>query len=242
MIFAVVAFVGGAALLHRTPRDTSYKLDVPGTLLASTGLFGLVYGFSNAETHGWGWPATWGMPAAGAVLVAVFVWWRNRAAYPLLPLRVLLDRNRGASFAALFVTGAGMFGVFLFLTYYLQQSRPGQQRPGGAYRTEAGGPPGHGHRGGLDICTTSFGRRDMAAMTRHNGSRHGRAGQAIGACPRLRRTWSDRCPRSDSGRSHGPSRARPVRTQGSANRFRAPRPTTPQPPRRRHVPARPRCS
>ncbi|WP_405552087.1 MFS transporter [Streptomyces sp. NBC_01171] len=122
VIFAVVAFVGGAALLRRTPRDTSSKLDVPGSLLASIGLFCLVYGFSNAETHGWGSPATWGMLAAGAVLVAVFVWWQNRAAYPLLPLRVLLDRNRGASFAALFVTGAGMFGVFLFLTYYLQQT------------------------------------------------------------------------------------------------------------------------
>ncbi|MFF0291754.1 MFS transporter [Streptomyces sp. NPDC005262] len=122
VVFAVVTFVGGAALLHRTPRDTSSKLDVPGTLLVSAGLFCLVYGFSNAETHGWGSVATWGVLAAGAVLVAVFVWWQSRAAYPLLPLRVLLDRNRGASFAALFVVGAGMFGVFLFLTYYLQQS------------------------------------------------------------------------------------------------------------------------
>ncbi|MFF7190333.1 MFS transporter [Streptomyces sp. NPDC008222] len=120
--FAAVAFAGGAALLHRSARDTSSKLDVLGTLLVSTGLFCLVYGFSNAETHGWGSIATWGMLVAGAVLVAAFVWWQSRAAYPLLPLRVLLDRNRGASFAALFVTGAGMFGVFLFLTYYLQQS------------------------------------------------------------------------------------------------------------------------
>ncbi|MEU2423494.1 MFS transporter [Streptomyces sp. NPDC007851] len=120
--FAGVAFVGGAALLHRTPRDTSARLDVLGTLLVSVGLFCLVYGFSTAETHGWGAPVTWGVLTAGAVLVAVFVWWQTRAAYPLLPLRVLLDRNRGASFAALFVTGAGMFGVFLFLTYYLQQS------------------------------------------------------------------------------------------------------------------------
>ncbi|MGW1913712.1 MFS transporter [Streptomyces sp. NPDC002076] len=122
VVFAGVAFVGGAALLHRTPRDTSSKLDVLGTLLVSIGLFCLVYGFSNAETHGWGSSATWGMLVAGAVLVAVFGWWQTRAEYPLLPLRVLLDRNRGASFAALFVTGAGMFGVFLFLTYYLQQS------------------------------------------------------------------------------------------------------------------------
>jgi MFS family permease len=62
------------------------------------------------------------MLAAGAVLVVLFVWRQSKAAYPLLPLRILLDRNRGASFAALFVSGAGMFGVFLFLTYYLQQN------------------------------------------------------------------------------------------------------------------------
>ncbi|MFD3496594.1 MFS transporter [Streptomyces sp. NPDC058690] len=122
VVFAVVAFVGGAVLLQRTSRDTSSKLDVPGTLFVSAGLFCLVFGFSNAETHGWGSVTTWGMLAAGAVLLALFVWRQGRAAYPLLPLRVLLDRNRGASFAALFVSGAGMFGVFLFLTYYLQQS------------------------------------------------------------------------------------------------------------------------
>ncbi|MFE2568442.1 MFS transporter [Streptomyces mirabilis] len=122
VVFAVVTYIGGAALLHRTPRDRSSKLDIPGTLLVSAGLFCLVYGFSNAETHGWGSATTWGMLAAGAVLVALFVWRQSRTVYPLLPLRVLLDRNRGASFAALFVSGAGMFGVFLFLTYYLQQS------------------------------------------------------------------------------------------------------------------------
>ncbi len=82
--------------------------------------FGIVYGFSNAESHDWSSPLSWGFLAAGAALLAVFAWWQTRAAHPLLPLRVLLDRNRGAAFAALLVASAGMFGVFLFLTYYLQ--------------------------------------------------------------------------------------------------------------------------
>ena len=56
------------------------------------------------------------------VLVAAFTWWQTRATHPLMPLRVLLDRNRGASFVVLAISGAGMFGVFLFLTYYLQLS------------------------------------------------------------------------------------------------------------------------
>ncbi|MBV2357190.1 MFS transporter [Streptomyces sp. J2-1] len=117
---AVVAFIGGWVLLgnHRDASDA--KLDVPGTVLVASGLFAVVYGFSNAESHHWGSPLTWGFLVAGGLLLAGFAYWQTRAAHPLLPLRILLDRNRGASFLAVLVTGAGMFGVFLFLTYYLQ--------------------------------------------------------------------------------------------------------------------------
>ncbi|GKQ33607.1 MFS transporter [Streptomyces sp. A012304] len=122
LVFAAVAFVGGALLLRRTIRDRSATLDVPGAVLVGGGLFCLVYGFSNAESHDWSSTQTWGYLLAGGILLAVFTWWQTRAAHPLLPLRVLLDRNRGASFVAVLISGAGMFGVFLFLTYYLQQS------------------------------------------------------------------------------------------------------------------------
>jgi len=122
LIFAALAFVSGMIFLQRTPRDRSATLDVPGTILVSAGLFCVVYGFSNAESHDWSSPLTWGFLAAGAILLATFAWWQTRSRNPLLPLRVLLDRNRGASFLALAITGAGMFGVFLFLTYYLQTS------------------------------------------------------------------------------------------------------------------------
>ena len=63
---------------------------------------------------------TWGFLVAGGALLAAFTWWQTRAAHPLLPLRILLDRNRAASFLAVLISGGGMFGVFLFLTYYLQ--------------------------------------------------------------------------------------------------------------------------
>ncbi|MEW2396189.1 MFS transporter [Streptomyces sp. NPDC046862] len=122
LVFAAVAFVGGVILLHRTSRDKTARIDVPGAVLVSAGLFCLVYGFSNAESHDWSSVATWGYLAGGAVLLAGFTWWQTRSPHPLLPLRVLLDRNRGASFVSVLIIGAGMFGVFLFLTYYLQQS------------------------------------------------------------------------------------------------------------------------
>lgn len=122
IVFAIAALIGAALFLPRSGRDRTATLDVPGTVLVSTGLFAIVYGFSNAESRGWEAPATWGLLAAGAVLLAVFTWWQTKAAHPLLPLRVLVDRNRAASFAAVLISGAGTFGVFLFLTYYLQQT------------------------------------------------------------------------------------------------------------------------
>ncbi|MET7383808.1 MFS transporter [Streptomyces sp. NPDC005385] len=120
LVFAAVAFAGGWVLLSNHRDAAGSKLDLPGTLLVSTGLFAVVFGFSNAETHDWSSPATWGFLVAGGLLLSAFVWWQTRAKHPLLPMRVLLDRNRAASFLAVLITGAGMFGVFLFLTYYLQ--------------------------------------------------------------------------------------------------------------------------
>ncbi|WBO62289.1 MFS transporter [Streptomyces camelliae] len=117
---AVVAFAGGWLLLSNHRDAAGAKLDVPGTVLVAAGLFALVYGFSNAETHDWGSPLTWGFLIAGGLLLAAFAWWQTRTAHPLLPLRILLDRNRAASYLAVLISGAGMFGVFLFLTYYLQ--------------------------------------------------------------------------------------------------------------------------
>ena len=118
---SVVAIAGAATLIPRHPRtDDRPSLDIPGTVLVSAGLFGIVYGFANAESHPWSAPSTWGFLAGGIVLMAVFTWWQTRAPHPLLPLRVILERNRGGSYLAMFLTGIGMFGVFLFLNYYLQ--------------------------------------------------------------------------------------------------------------------------
>ena len=70
---------------------------------------------------GWGAPLTIGSLALGTVLLSAFVTAERRVSHPLLPLRVILDRTRGSSYAAIGVTGVAVFGVFLFLTYYMQQ-------------------------------------------------------------------------------------------------------------------------
>jgi EmrB/QacA subfamily drug resistance transporter len=122
LLLAVPATFAALALLHNQGQRSAVKVDVPGTLTASGGLFALVYGFSNAQTHSWSAPLTIGMLAASVLLLTAFVLIERRVEHPLLPLRVVLDRNRGGSYAAVGIVGAGMFGVFLFLTYYLQQT------------------------------------------------------------------------------------------------------------------------
>jgi predicted MFS family arabinose efflux permease len=98
------------------------RLDVPGTITATTGLFALVYGFSHAETTSWGNPLTVAMLASSAILLTSFILIQQRSKNPLLPLRIVLDRGRGGAYLAMGLAGAGMFGVFLFLTFYLQNT------------------------------------------------------------------------------------------------------------------------
>ena len=121
VVIAVIAVIGALVFVTNAQRTGPRpKLDVPGTILVSAALFSLVYGFSNAETDGWESPLSWGFIAASAVLLVVFVLWQRRAAHPLLPLSIVLDRNRAAAYSAVLIAGAGMFGIFLFVTYYVQ--------------------------------------------------------------------------------------------------------------------------
>ena len=121
LAFAIPAAIGALALLRVDARSAGTRIDLPGTVTATAGLFALVYGFAHAETHGWGSSTTIAFLVAGVLLLVAFVATQLRAAHPLLPLRVVLDRNRGGSFLILGLLGIGVFAVFLFLTYFLQQ-------------------------------------------------------------------------------------------------------------------------
>jgi EmrB/QacA subfamily drug resistance transporter len=120
---AVCAAIG-ALLVVREPQGgrNPAPLDIPGVVLATLGLTSLVYGFTHAEsTHGWTDAVTLGLFAASAVLLAAFVWTESKVTAPLLPLRVVTDRNRAGVYLSLGSAIIGMFGLFLFLTYYLQE-------------------------------------------------------------------------------------------------------------------------
>jgi EmrB/QacA subfamily drug resistance transporter len=122
LVFAAIACAGAVVLLRRQTAGPRPRLDLPGLVAEAGGMFGIVYGFSNAASDGWHAAATWGFLVAGVALLAVFGYIETRASQPLLPLRILLDRNRAASYLSILIIGAGMFGIFLFLTYYLQET------------------------------------------------------------------------------------------------------------------------
>lgn len=118
---AAIAAVGAISTI-REPRGGLNRapLDLPGAFLGTTGVAALVYGFTRAESDGWSDSITIAMFVATAVLLTAFVIVERTVRAPLLPMRVVLDRNRGGAYLALGIALIGMFGMFLFLTYYLQ--------------------------------------------------------------------------------------------------------------------------
>ncbi|HEX2680381.1 MAG TPA: MFS transporter, partial [Candidatus Dormibacteraeota bacterium] len=106
---AVAAAMGGASVLPSSIARRASGYDLPGVLLVVGGLVALVYSTTQAK-----------FVVASAVLLALFVLRELRTAQPLLPPPVVLDRNRGGAYLAVGLAIAGMFGAYLFLTYYLQ--------------------------------------------------------------------------------------------------------------------------
>jgi len=117
---AIFAALLATRFVHesRAPGDRSY--DIPGVIAATVGLFSLVYGFSRAATHGWSNSFTLTLFAVAVVFLATFVAIEKKAPNPMMPLRVVTERNRGGSYLGSMFVGAGMFSMFLFLGLYLQ--------------------------------------------------------------------------------------------------------------------------
>lgn len=122
LLFALPAAFAGFRLLVSGRPPSSPGVDIPGTLLATSGLFLLVLGFSEAEINGWGSAAAVGSFIASPLLLIGFVLRQRAAKHPLLPMSVVLDRARGGAYLAMFAAASGMFALFLFLTYFLQQN------------------------------------------------------------------------------------------------------------------------
>jgi EmrB/QacA subfamily drug resistance transporter len=117
---AILAAILAIKFVHESKAQGDYSYDIPGVLTATAGLFALTYGFHEAAIKGWSDSLTIGFLLASVVLLIVFVLIEKRVKNPLMPLRVVTDRNRGGSYLGSLVVGAGLFSMFLFLGLYLQ--------------------------------------------------------------------------------------------------------------------------
>jgi EmrB/QacA subfamily drug resistance transporter len=117
---AVIAGIGGWLVLRDSRSVAKPRFDALGVVLATGSLVALVYGCTQAVSESWQSTEVLTLLAASVALLALFVAWEARSASPLLPLHIVLDRNRGGAYLTVALGIAGMFGAFLFLTYYLQ--------------------------------------------------------------------------------------------------------------------------
>ena len=118
--FAIFAAVAATRVVSESRSPSNHGYDLPGAATVTGGLIALVYGFTKAGTDGWSSSTAVAFFAAAAVLLVSFVVIELRAEHPLLPMRVVLHRDRGGSFLASLLIGTAMFGTFISLTYYFQ--------------------------------------------------------------------------------------------------------------------------
>ncbi|MER6298836.1 MFS transporter [Kitasatospora sp. NPDC001539] len=119
---AVVTAFAAFSVLKRDhiAKGRRIRLDLPGAVLGCGGLLAIVFGTSEAVTRGWSDALVIGSLVLGVALLAVFVLVEKRSAHPLLPIHIVAERNRGGAALSVGLAMVGMFGLFLFLTYYMQ--------------------------------------------------------------------------------------------------------------------------
>ena len=117
---AIIAATLAIKYVHESKAEGDNTYDIPGVITATAGLFSLTYGFNQAARNGWSDGHTIGFLFGAIVLLVLFVTIESKVANPLMPLRVITERNRGGSYLGSLVVGAGLFSMFLFLGLYLQ--------------------------------------------------------------------------------------------------------------------------
>ncbi len=123
---AIIAVVLAIPYVRESRASGAAQYDIAGAVTVTTGLVALVYGFTKAAPHSYTESAHWTEPstlvwfALAVVMLVSFFVIETRVPNPLVPMRVLLDRNRGTSYLVSLIVGIGLFAMFLFLGLYLQ--------------------------------------------------------------------------------------------------------------------------
>ena len=117
---ALIALVLAIPNVKESKVEGHPHYDVPGALMAPAGMVAVVYGVSQASTHSWGSFSAWPFIMVGAALLAVFFVIEALVKQPLLPLRLLADRVRAGAYLTQLLVALGLFGMFLWITFYFQ--------------------------------------------------------------------------------------------------------------------------
>jgi len=116
----IAVVIAGRRLLPRSARRPG-RFDLAGALTSTAGVSALVYGFIRAASDGWSDRVTLAAFAAAGALLTAFVAVEARSAEPVTPLRLFADRSRSASYGVRMLLVGGMFGMFFFLTQFVQE-------------------------------------------------------------------------------------------------------------------------
>jgi EmrB/QacA subfamily drug resistance transporter len=117
---AIAAFMLAIPNVKESKASGDTRYDIPGAVTSTLGLVSLVYGITQAGERGWSDQTTLMWFGAAVALLSAFFLIESRTSHPLLPMNIILNRNRGASYLTSFIVGAGLFGMFLFLAYFFQ--------------------------------------------------------------------------------------------------------------------------
>lgn len=115
-----IALVGSWRSVPASRSTAAAPTNMADVLLSTAGLFALAYGTSGIFEHGWSSPLVIAPITAAVVLLAGFWRRQSRAAHPLLPPRILLERSRGGSYLTLALVTGGVHGMTMLLSYYFQ--------------------------------------------------------------------------------------------------------------------------
>lgn len=115
-----LVLAGAARWVPESRAGGSRRLDLPGAVLVTVGTAVLAYGIVQTEAEGWTAAATLVPLLAGLAVLTVFLAVEARTRVPLMPLKLFRVRSVAAANAAMFVCGAGSFGMWFFMTLYAQ--------------------------------------------------------------------------------------------------------------------------
>ncbi len=115
-----LVLVGAARWISESRAGGARRLDLPGAVLVTAGTAVLAYGIVQTEAEGWTAAATLVPLLAGVVLIGLFLTVEARTRVPLMPLKLFKVRSVAAANAAMFICGAGSFGMWYFMTLYAQ--------------------------------------------------------------------------------------------------------------------------